>query len=81
MVLGGFLKDRDLLFGTRLDAAALAAPDIFFTYLAFTFDAHEDSPTHPSALTRRERLRARFWGDLPEEARVLAGFAEKVFAR
>lgn len=80
MVIGTYLKNSDPLFGTVVHAATMAAPDIFFTYQAFAFNLTTDSPTHPSALTRRERLRGRFWKDLPQEARALAGFAEKVFA-
>lgn len=80
MVIGGFYQNRDPLFGSGGQATSLAGPDIFFTYLAFAFGSTKDSPTHPSAVTRREHLRTRFWNELPSEAKALANLAEKVFA-
>ena len=79
MVISGFYQNYDPLFGSGGQAASLAGPDIFFTYLAFAFGSTKDTPTHPSALTRREHLRSRFWSNLPPEAQTLANFAEKVF--
>jgi len=83
LVISAFRRIQDPLFGTSESALGQAGIDIFFTYMIFmerVLNTTEiESPTHPSSKDRQRKLRDRFWGELPENARELATVAEKTF--
>jgi hypothetical protein len=72
---------QNTFFGPSDSLLGLAGVDIFFTYMIFMDHIHErsDTLTHPTSQARRERLRARFWNELPENAKALALNAENLF--
>lgn len=84
MALDSFKRGQGALFGAGDTVLAQAGVDVFFTYLGFMNDLRDlpvrpDRDSHPTPETRRDKLRERFWQDMPEQAKALATQAETIF--